>query len=379
MTSNKLIREGNARIYITLNGYRAFYNPLAKLNRSLGVAIVSSIGSILNNSLKVADALAATGIRGIRYAIETNVVERVHFNDKSKNACKIIEKNIHLNNIAGISQISNMDANLFLFEYRFVFNFIDVDPFGTPSPFMDSAIASVREGGVVALTATDLAALCGLYKFPSLRKYGSLSIHTEYSKEIGLRILIKELMEAAGRHMRYGEIISAHVINQYARVYVRVREGKKQYPHEYIGYLLHNIKNNNIKYVRMDKLSDIISDIKGSNDFLIAGPLWIGPLHNINYLDEALNLVKSGNALAESDRKIVIKYLGIFKEEANMPPFHYNVHKACKKLKRSVPRVENIIDELRSMGYLACKTHFNGTCIKTNAPYTAFLDLLRDL
>ena len=55
------IREGATRIFVSK---KVFYNKLAKFSRSIGVPVVS-MESRLKNNIVVADALAATGIRGI--------------------------------------------------------------------------------------------------------------------------------------------------------------------------------------------------------------------------------------------------------------------------------------------------------------------------
>ena len=40
-------------------------------------------------------------------------------------------------------------------------DFIDVDPFGSCLPFLEAAVAAVKDGGLLAVAATDLAVLCG--------------------------------------------------------------------------------------------------------------------------------------------------------------------------------------------------------------------------
>lgn len=40
-------------------------------------------------------------------------------------------------------------------------DFIDVDPFGSCLPFLEAAVAGVKDGGLLAVAATDLAVLCG--------------------------------------------------------------------------------------------------------------------------------------------------------------------------------------------------------------------------
>lgn len=38
---------------------------------------------------------------------------------------------------------------------------VDLDPYGTPAPLLDSAVQAVAEGGLLLVTATDMAVLCG--------------------------------------------------------------------------------------------------------------------------------------------------------------------------------------------------------------------------
>lgn len=376
--NSNLVVEGKAKIISSYKGIPIFYNPLAKLTRSLGVVVSAAYSEYLGRQLYVADALAATGIRGIRYTIESNVINKIFFNDKFKIACKIIKKNVEINNIKDLAFIENKDANLFMNTYLYSFDFIDIDPFGTPAPFIDNAVATVKKGGIVAVTATDLAPLCGLYPKSTLRKYGSLTIHTIYSKEIALRILIKEIIQACGRHMRYGNLLSSHVIYQYGRVYIMVMEGKEKYPYNQVGYIFHNLDSGEIRYCSIMRFKEFLSDISNKN-ILIAGPLWIGPLHDSKIIETSISLVNKGKVLSEDERLQVIKYLKLFRGEACFPPYHYNVHKVCKQIKIPVPKMERIIDGLKTIGYKATRTHFGWECIKTDADYKDFLYILKGL
>lgn len=38
---------------------------------------------------------------------------------------------------------------------------VDLDPYGSPSVFLDSAVQCVADGGILMCTATDMAVLCG--------------------------------------------------------------------------------------------------------------------------------------------------------------------------------------------------------------------------
>jgi tRNA (guanine26-N2/guanine27-N2)-dimethyltransferase len=38
---------------------------------------------------------------------------------------------------------------------------VDLDPYGSASPFIDAAIGSIADGGLLCVTCTDLAVLAG--------------------------------------------------------------------------------------------------------------------------------------------------------------------------------------------------------------------------
>ena len=68
-------------------------------------------------------------------------------------------------------------------------NVIDVDPFGSPAAFVDRAVQSVAEGGMLLITATDLAVLCGQVPEKSYALYGSFSIKAPFMHENALRLV----------------------------------------------------------------------------------------------------------------------------------------------------------------------------------------------
>lgn len=56
------------------------------------------------------------------------------------------------------------------------FDAIDLDPYGCPSIFLDSAVQSVKDGGMLLVTATDMAVLAGNSPETCYAKYGSVSL-----------------------------------------------------------------------------------------------------------------------------------------------------------------------------------------------------------
>jgi tRNA (guanine26-N2/guanine27-N2)-dimethyltransferase len=40
------------------------------------------------------------------------------------------------------------------------FDVVDLDPYGTAVPFLESAVQAIADGGMLAVTCTDMAVLC---------------------------------------------------------------------------------------------------------------------------------------------------------------------------------------------------------------------------
>ena len=95
-----------------------------------------------------------------------------------------------------------------------------------------------------------------------------------------------------------------------------------------------------------------------------SGPLWIGELHQENFLKQILLLNKEKNY---SNEKIIDKKITYALDEIRMPPFYYDIHKLCQELKlSSVPKLNNIIESIKRKGFNASRTHFDYLAIKCN-------------
>jgi tRNA (guanine26-N2/guanine27-N2)-dimethyltransferase len=104
-----------------------------------------------------------------------------------------------------------------------VFDVVDLDPYGSPNTLLDAAVQSVAEGGLLMVTATDMAVLCGNTAEACFAKYGSYSLHREYNHEQALRIVLGCVTQHAARHKRVIEPVLSLSIDFYVRMFVRVR------------------------------------------------------------------------------------------------------------------------------------------------------------
>ena len=80
------------------------------------------------------------------------------------------------------------------------FNLIDLDPYGSPAPFLDSAVQAVSDGCLLCVTAMDMAVLCGNSPETCYTKYGAIALKTGSCHEFALRILLKCLESHAPPH-----------------------------------------------------------------------------------------------------------------------------------------------------------------------------------
>ena len=111
---------------------------------------------------------------------------------------------------------------------------VDLDPYGTAAPFIDGAVQCVTDGGLLAVTCTDLAVLAG-HQYPekwyvpssglandSYSNYGGASVNTSWSHEAALRLVLGSISNAAARYGRYITPLVSFSIDFYVRVFVRV-------------------------------------------------------------------------------------------------------------------------------------------------------------
>ncbi|WP_461866588.1 tRNA (guanine(10)-N(2))-dimethyltransferase [Thermococcus sp.] len=372
----KETKEGKARILVPaaerIYDAEVFYNPVMALNRDISVLAVRILEA---NS--VLDALSATGIRGIRYALETPS-EEIWLNDISEKAFKLMIKNVEANfNLRPIHMekstifegekriiVTNKDANLIMAENFRHFDFVDLDPFGSPMEFLDSALRAVKRHGVLAVTATDTGVLCGAYRNACLRKYLAEPIRGELCHEAGLRILLGVVIRYAAKYDLGAEVLLAYYKDHYFRIFLKLKSGARKADHsiKQLGYLQQE-KNGKFEYSRA-----FLPSKKESH-----GPLWLGPLKDQRFVEELCKLSRNAPL---GDEKKTRKFLNILMEEFDTP-FFYDTHALARRNGLKVGRVAKIIEILEGKGYRATRTHFSPTAIKTEAPFDVVLRALK--
>jgi tRNA (guanine26-N2/guanine27-N2)-dimethyltransferase len=349
--NQQIISEASSKIYGELQevvdkDMDVFYNPVMRINRDTTILILSAEDQ---KEMKIADPLAGSGIRTFRILkeIEENNPEKIKsifVNDKKWEFKNYFEKNIELNNLSESQKsklkIHEEDANIFLLKNK-VFDYIDIDPFGSPNPFLDSAVQSLRNKSILAITATDTSALCGSYPTAGERKYWAIPLRNELMHEFGTRILIRKVQLIGGQHDKALTPIFTFAKEHYMKVFFRCENGKKK-----VDEIM---KQHNTFHLK-DK---------------IYGPVWLGQLWDKILVENMLKLSETADVHKETKKLITA-----INEECKIEvPFFFDIHQLSRKKKTGDnPRFEKLIEQLRNKGFQASRTHFSMTGIKTDAP-----------
>jgi tRNA (guanine26-N2/guanine27-N2)-dimethyltransferase len=390
---SEIIREGKVQVLVPkLAAYGVipsdyapskapvFYNPVMEFNRDLTVLAFKAYHNMVNHEISICEPFTSQGIRGIRFAAEVEGVTRVLLSDINTSAYELAKHNIELNKLENKITLKHKDANCVLScnaSPKKRFDVVDIDPFGTPVLYLDSSFRALKNKGLLAATATDLAPLCGVHAKACVRKYGGKPLRTEYCHELAVRLLAGCMASVAAKHDIGIRILFSHSSDHYIRVYAQIAYGcqKADESIKSTGYILHcfNCLHRETAPIIFGK-SDQCPECGSKMDH--AGPLWIGSIGDPAFIDQ---ITKENQSTAFKNSAKITKLLNLTKNEATESATYYVIDKLSGKLKLPAPSVQAFLAALQSSGYQAVPTHFNTRGIKTDAPTLTMHKLLREI
>ena len=377
------VREGKARFFIPdpklfgeagrLPPSRApvFYNPRMSLNRDLAVLFLKAYQIKAGRALKVCEPMAGCGVRGLRFALEVDGLERIILNDLNPRAYELAKLNVRHNGLEDLISVENEDAHRLLCRYASPgrrLDYVDVDPFGSPSPFLDSALRALRSGGVLALTATDTAPLSGLHAKACVRKYLGKPLRVSYWREVAVRLLVGATLFSALRHDLAVKPLFSYGVDHYVRVYGILRGGARGADEAVsnLGYVLHCPECLWRTAVRGVAVPLPAECPECGGRLLTGGPLWVGRLW-----DEAFCRAMLSEAENMGLPSRMVRLIRMVLEECGGPPTYYDVDRVCRLAGAPSLPIDLVVQRLRSMGYWASRTHFHPKGVRTDAPLSA--------
>lgn len=318
----KIITEGGTKFKaytadIVSKKMPVFYNPVKEFDRTLSVKIVQELKP--RNAL---DLLCASGARGLRLMNEAGVP--VTFNDRNPAAVKLAKANLKLNNLK--ARVYNKEANKLLYDLGDYFDFIDIDPFGSPNEWLEACIRHTNRRGCLAITATDTAALNGARPKAAFRKYHAQAQRHPFMKETGLRVLIKHVIEKGAEQEAAMKPVIAHSTAHYYRIYFIKDLGAGR-----CDELL-----NNIKYIYYCRKTGYRGYERHCSNCMELGTVYTGKINSLKIEDE---FIKSLN------------------KEDEYPPWHYDTNEF--KFEKE-PKMKDLLKKFK-----AIRAHYDPKTFKT--------------
>ncbi len=322
-----------------------FYNPVMTENRSISVLITKAY---FKKSFRAILPLAASGVRAIRFLKEEVPIKEIVVNDKNRKAIDLFKENLKLNNLSNEGVITTtMDARILLAKEKA--DYIDIDPFGSPNPFLDIAIQSIRHNGLLAITSTDLSSLAGSYPSTCKWKYWANPIRNHLKHESGLRILIRKIQLIGSQHEKALIPILCYYSKHYYRCFFMVKKSKA---------LTKKIIDNH-KYFKYNEDTSITLSTN-INDY---GPIWVKDLGDKKVIEKAIKIYKESNYLQDKDIEKILTYT-LHSLEIDKP-FFIDTRALIPILKKQ-PRIDELINYIQKKGFKAYRTIFSDTGIKTD-------------
>jgi len=352
------VEEGNVKIVTKIGNDTAFYNPLGEFSRSVFVKIFSAYALLKGGNLTYAEPFSGSGIKGIRLSVEGRGFSTFIFNDIDKGSLRITEENWKNNVVKGEGIFYNLEANDFfqILVNKGRVDGLDVDPFGSSSPYIFNAIRAVRGEGLISFTFTDTQVLGGIHSEALEKRYHIRAKKVQFLKELQARIAITNVILEASTINIAAFPVFAHVDKHYIRTYYIIK------PKASLSSKL--IKS--IKYITTSECG--YSSLEESfycpycgkpTDNI--GPLYIGNIFN-------KDLIKKAHELSE-DCKRCSELFEIALEENDNIPFYYDTRYLASMLRTTTPSKNLLLERLRTSGYKSSRTVFCPTGLKTCAPF----------
>lgn len=446
-TSDAVIREGHAEVLSNKRPVRkdgkdakdeVFFNKAQVFNRDLSVLVLSVFARILEADreekrkkreqkardtgqparptpapgLKVLEALAATGIRSIRYAKELGEgaggVRLIVANDLDETATEHIRRNIAHNSIPpGRIEITCADACRHMYTNRArgvgglgeeAYDVIDLDPYGTCAPFLDAAVQSVADGGLLCITSTDMPILGGNNPETCFARYGGTALKQSFVHEMSLRLVLHAVSTSAARYGREAHPLVSCSIDFYVRMFVRIfdspvraklQASKTGIVHQCVQCEAHfvqpmgeaptdNPKETKYKTARVITPGAECPECDGR--MKLGGPFHIGPLHDKAFVERCLDACEESamaNLPGITSWKKIKGLLTAISEECHEIPLHYSLPQLCKCLKLPPLPLKQFKGTLASLGFKVSHFHREPEAVKTDAPNAIVFDLMR--
>lgn len=399
------VQEGKATI-LTPKQDEVFYNPIQQFNRDLSIMVIKAYDEIRHekiqaikkksknkrtklNGLKILESLAASGLRSCRYGLEIPEAGKIVANDMLAEAVKSINKNVEYNKLTDKVVANQGDAIKFMGSTDEKFHIVDLDPYGTAAPFIDSAIQCLEDDGMLLVTCTDAGVLAGsgypekCFALYGGNNFGNAYVNGESNHEVGIRLILNLIASTAAKYKKTIEPMLSLSIDYYFRVFVKVKTSPINVKNHASETMLtygcngcgHKIvqplgMKNNTKFQYPKLQGPISSNCQYcGTSYNVAGPMYAGNLHNREFIDKVLKINESSDKEIYVTNERIKGMLTLASNELDDAPFFFNLNQLCSIFKSPPISIEQYTKAVGNLGYKVSLTHAKKNCVKTNLPW----------
>ncbi|KKA29923.1 hypothetical protein TD95_001467 [Thielaviopsis punctulata] len=387
----------------------------------------------------ILDALSASGLRALRYSHELPFVTSVTANDLSASAIDYIKLNAEHNKLSHKIQVSRDDAIAHMYRriaddlskrdkhgnpsYTNRYNVIDLDPYGTASPFIDAAVQGVKDGGLLCVTCTDSAIWAGhSYCEKSFASYGGIPIKGFHTHEVGLRLILHTVATSAARYGLAIEPMLSLSIDYYTRIFIRVTKSQAAVKfnasktmlvyncdHGCGAWETQHIMRARVMAAKSGKshyykhimaqgpTSDILCRHCGTKMHL-AGPMYGGMIQSPEFIQRVLDMLPTldptvygtlsriegmlttarGENLPEPDPEEALPQADKEAARIDEHPFYFIPSRLAGIFCCETPNEDLIRGALKHLGFRVTRSHCKPNSIKTDAPWTSIMWVFKE-
>ena len=393
---------------------------------------------------RICDALSASGLRAIRYAKEIPLATQITANDLSPTATASIALNIHHNGLQDKVIPTTSEAQLHLSasasKSTSKYEVVDLDPYGTAVPFLDSAIQALVDGGLLCVTCTDASLFASMgYLEKTFTLYRGLPFKGQQSHEVGLRLILNTVATSAASYGIAIEPLLSISADFYVRLFIRVRrtlsdtkfQGGKTMVLYYCGegcgafctqpFINLREKTDKIgqpmyKYTQARAPTTTPTCEHCDYKLHIAGPMWGGPIHNPHFVQRILDMLpdldpeiygtiprikgmltmaqdevflpedtialapstQETAAISNTQISLTRPIPSLLSSYVDPAPLFVHLPSLCKALHCTCPPDAAFRGALLGLGYRVSRSHTSSGSIKTDAPWSIIWEVMRE-
>ena len=262
---------------------------------------------------------------------------------------------------------------------------VDIDPFGSPVPFLDSAMQSSARRAVMEVTATDTAALTGSSASACLRRYGAKIRTDEMAHDSALRLLMATVARTAAQHDRCIMPLLSSWDSHHIRVSVKVHRSiqSANLLEENLGWRVASPTPDELQAATEAGLHPQgntpeqpfcllpFTHPVSRNDKRISGPLWTGPLFDSDVL--ASMTVERAMELCGDDAEPAVRHWVGESDLGGTPSLIMTdmLPRYCDV--GGPPRISRLVEGLQAAGFKASIARWGAPSIRTDAPWPEVL------